>query len=102
VAFSRLLVFSAPHPPGAAGSRGHVLAYRAVEAVLIYDRRIGMILFQGKMKQTKDLKVFISSGDRDSSCCECGQALGRGAWIICCFDHDTVSPDTVVSGEMLQ
>jgi len=33
------------------------------------------------MKQTDDLKVFISTGDRDSSCCECGEALGRGAWI---------------------
>ena len=33
------------------------------------------------MKQTEDLKVFISTGDRDSSCCECGEALGRGAWI---------------------
>jgi hypothetical protein len=33
------------------------------------------------MKQTEDLKVFISTGDRDSFCCECGEALGRGAWI---------------------
>jgi hypothetical protein len=33
------------------------------------------------MKQTKDLKVFISTGDSDSSCCECGEALGRRAWI---------------------
>ena len=33
------------------------------------------------MKQTEDQKVFISTGDRDSSCCECGEALGRGAWI---------------------
>jgi hypothetical protein len=33
------------------------------------------------MKQSDDLKVFISTGDRDSSCCECGEALGRGAWI---------------------
>jgi len=33
------------------------------------------------MKQTEGLKVFISTGDRDSSCCECGEALGRGAWI---------------------
>jgi hypothetical protein len=33
------------------------------------------------MKQTEDLKVFISTGDRDSSCCECGEALDRGAWI---------------------
>jgi len=33
------------------------------------------------MKQTEDLKVFISTGDRDSACCECGEALGRGAWI---------------------
>jgi hypothetical protein len=34
------------------------------------------------MKQTEDLKVFVSTGDRDSACCECGEALGRGAWII--------------------
>ena len=33
------------------------------------------------MKQTEDLKVFISTSDRDSCCCECGEALGRGAWI---------------------
>jgi hypothetical protein len=33
------------------------------------------------MKQSDDLKVFISTGDRDSACCECGEALGRGAWI---------------------
>jgi hypothetical protein len=33
------------------------------------------------MKQTEDLKVFISTSDRDSACCECGEALGRGAWI---------------------
>ena len=33
------------------------------------------------MKKSDDLKVFISTGDRDSSCCECGEALGRGAWI---------------------
>jgi hypothetical protein len=33
------------------------------------------------MKQTEDLKVFISTSDRDSSCCECGEALGHGAWI---------------------
>lgn len=31
------------------------------------------------MKQVVDLKVFISS--RDSSCDECGENLGRGAWI---------------------
>ncbi len=31
------------------------------------------------MKRDKDLKVFISN--RDSSCDECGEALGRGAWI---------------------
>ena len=31
------------------------------------------------MTQTADLKVFISS--RDSSCDECGENLGRGAWI---------------------
>ena len=37
--------------------------------------------FGGRMKQTEDLKVFISTGDRDSSCCECGEALGCGAWI---------------------
>lgn len=33
------------------------------------------------MKPTQDVKVFISTGDRDSSCCECGEALGRRAWI---------------------
>ena len=33
------------------------------------------------MKQINDLKVFNSTGDRDSSCCECGEALDRGAWI---------------------
>ena len=33
------------------------------------------------MKQTEDLKVFIPTDDRDSFCCECGEALGRGAWI---------------------
>jgi len=32
-----------------------------------------------KMKQTADLKVFISS--RDSTCDECGENLGRKAWI---------------------
>ncbi len=32
------------------------------------------------MKHSEDLKVFISS--RDSSCEECGESLGRGAWII--------------------
>jgi hypothetical protein len=37
-----------------------------------------MVSFWGRMKQTEDLKVFISTGDRDSSCCECGEALGRG------------------------
>jgi len=31
------------------------------------------------MMQTADLKVFISS--RDSTCDECGENLGRGAWI---------------------
>ena len=31
------------------------------------------------MKHSKDLKVFISS--RDSSCDECRESLGRGAWI---------------------
>ena len=31
------------------------------------------------MKQTADLKVFISS--RDSTCDECGEQLGRHAWI---------------------
>ncbi len=31
------------------------------------------------MKHCEDLKVFISS--RDSSCEECGESLGRGAWI---------------------
>jgi hypothetical protein len=33
------------------------------------------------MKQPDDLKVFISTGDRDSACCERGEALGRGVWI---------------------
>jgi hypothetical protein len=33
------------------------------------------------MKPTEDLMVFISTGDRDSACCECGEALSRGAWI---------------------
>ena len=32
------------------------------------------------MQQTEDLKVFISTGDRDSSFRECGEALSRGAW----------------------
>jgi hypothetical protein len=31
------------------------------------------------MKKTSDIKVFISS--RDSICDECGEALGRKAWI---------------------
>ncbi len=31
------------------------------------------------MKHSEDLKVFISS--RDSLCEECGESLGRGAWI---------------------
>jgi len=31
------------------------------------------------MKRSEDLKVFISS--RDSSCEECGESLGHGAWI---------------------
>jgi hypothetical protein len=33
----------------------------------------------GKMKKKEDLKVFISSSE--SSCGECGENLGRGAWI---------------------
>jgi len=33
------------------------------------------------MKQTEDLKVFFSTGDKDSFSCECGEALGRGGWI---------------------
>ena len=36
------------------------------------------------MKQTADLKVFIST--RDSTCDECGEALGRRAWIT--LDQD--------------
>lgn len=36
------------------------------------------------MKQTSDLKVFISS--RESSCEECGEELGRKAWIT--LDRD--------------
>lgn len=31
-------------------------------------------------KQKNELKVFISS--RDSRCDECGENLGRGAWIV--------------------
>ncbi len=34
-----------------------------------------------RMKRTVDLTVFISTGDRDSSCCECGEHLDRGDWI---------------------
>jgi hypothetical protein len=34
-----------------------------------------------RTKQTEDLAVFISTGDRDSSCCECGEPLDRGDWI---------------------
>ena len=34
----------------------------------------------GKMKKKEDLKVFISSSE--FSCGECGENLGRGAWII--------------------
>jgi hypothetical protein len=33
------------------------------------------------MKPTKDLSVFISTSDKDSSCCECGESLDRGDWI---------------------
>jgi hypothetical protein len=33
------------------------------------------------MKQSDDMKVLVSAGDRDSAYCECGEALGRGAWI---------------------
>ena len=33
------------------------------------------------MKPTEVLKVFITTGDKDSSCYECGEDLGRGAWI---------------------
>jgi hypothetical protein len=36
------------------------------------------------MKQKTELKVFISS--RDSTCDECGQALGRHAWITLAGD----------------
>jgi hypothetical protein len=36
------------------------------------------------MKQTADIKVFISS--RDSTCDECGEPLGRHAWIT--LDQD--------------
>ena len=32
------------------------------------------------MKQTADLKVFIST--RESTCDECGEDLGRKAWIM--------------------
>jgi len=34
-----------------------------------------------RMKQSEDMKVFISTGDRDSFCYECGESLGRRAWI---------------------
>ncbi len=37
------------------------------------------------MKHSEDLKVFISS--RDSSCDECGESLGRGAWITLVEDE---------------
>ena len=33
------------------------------------------------MEQNADLKVFITTGDRDSSCCECGEQLDRGSWV---------------------
>ncbi len=33
------------------------------------------------MKQTEDLKVFITTGNKHSSCYECGEDLGHGAWI---------------------
>jgi hypothetical protein len=45
VAFFQLIVFSDPHPGDS--SRGRVLAYGEVEAVLIYDRRIGIVSFWG-------------------------------------------------------
>jgi hypothetical protein len=32
------------------------------------------------MKQENELKVFISN--RDSTCDECGEQLGRKAWIM--------------------
>ncbi len=32
------------------------------------------------MKKTPDLKVFITT--RDASCDECGEELGRKAWIV--------------------
>jgi hypothetical protein len=40
------------------------------------------------MKQTPDLKVFIST--RDSTCDECGEALGRRAWITLDQDKGTL------------
>jgi hypothetical protein len=53
------------------------------------------------MEQARELKVFISTGDRDSSCHECGESLGRGAWItlvegrgalcLACADLDHLS-----------
>lgn len=33
------------------------------------------------MKNGSDLKVFVTTGERESTCCECGEPLGRGAWI---------------------
>ena len=33
------------------------------------------------MKDSRELKVFLPTGERDSSCCECGEPLGPGAWI---------------------
>ena len=34
-----------------------------------------------RLKRTEDLTVFISTGNRDSSCYECGEHLDRGDWI---------------------
>ena len=41
-----------------------------------------------QIKQTADLKVFISS--RDSTCDECGEHLGRRAWITLVKDKGTL------------
>ena len=38
------------------------------------------MVIKGNTKQKNELKVFISS--RESKCDECGENLGRGAWII--------------------
>ena len=39
------------------------------------------------MKRPAELKVFITTGKEDSSCGECGETLGRGAWIALAGDR---------------